>query len=288
MPDQMPSATPRRSAGKAAESSVRLSGSTSAAPAPWKARAATSSPEPGASAAAAEASVNSRESELEDPAPPEAVAERGARQQQHGERQRVRVDEPAELLDRRTEVAADARQRGRHDEVVEHDHEQRGARDGERDARVALPGPGGGAGELQWFCNGHLEASFMNASTDYTWESSNHLIPCQCIGRAHHREPCRGATSAHAGRRAPAPPGRGRARRVRAARVRGNDDRRHRAPRRHLPAVRRAALRHQEGALPDRDRALLRARQRGLSARPLPMRPGRAASRRWARRTSGS
>src|ERR1700710_1204318 len=92
MPDQMPSAMPRRSAGNAAASSVRLSGSTSAAPAPWRARAATSSPQP----------------ELEDPAAPEAVPERGAGQQQHREAEGVGVDEPPELFDRRTEIAADA------------------------------------------------------------------------------------------------------------------------------------------------------------------------------------
>ena len=77
-----------------------------------------------------------RESELEDPAPAEAVAECGSREQQHGERQRVRVHEPAELLDGRTEIGPDARQRGRHDEVVEHDHEQRSTGDRERESRT--------------------------------------------------------------------------------------------------------------------------------------------------------
>ena len=57
MPDQIPSATPRRPAGKASERSVRVSGMTTAAPAPWKARAAISAPAFGASAAAAEPRV---------------------------------------------------------------------------------------------------------------------------------------------------------------------------------------------------------------------------------------
>ena len=58
-PDQTPSARPRRSAGTAVESSVRLSGAMIAAPRPWTARAAISVPVLGASAAAADAAVNS-------------------------------------------------------------------------------------------------------------------------------------------------------------------------------------------------------------------------------------
>ncbi len=77
------------------------------------------------------------EADDEHPAPPEAVAERGAGQEQDGEREGVGVDDPLELLERRTKVEADDRQRGRHDEVVEADHEQGDGGDGE--------GPGGGA-----------------------------------------------------------------------------------------------------------------------------------------------
>ena len=58
MPDQRPSTSPRRPAGKASESSVSVSGSTAAAAAPWIARAAISAAVVGASAAAAEATVN--------------------------------------------------------------------------------------------------------------------------------------------------------------------------------------------------------------------------------------
>ena len=53
-----PIATPRLSGGKAALSSAKESGSTSAAPAPWIARAAISRPTFGASAQAAEATAN--------------------------------------------------------------------------------------------------------------------------------------------------------------------------------------------------------------------------------------
>ena len=59
MPDQAPSATPRRSAGKAAESSVSVSGVTMAPPMPCTARAAINASIEGASAAAADAAVKS-------------------------------------------------------------------------------------------------------------------------------------------------------------------------------------------------------------------------------------
>ena len=54
----------------------------------------------------------------------EAVAERGAGQQQHGVGKDVGVDDPLERLDRRVQVAVDAGQRDADDEVVQHDHEQ--------------------------------------------------------------------------------------------------------------------------------------------------------------------
>ncbi len=57
MPDQMPSAAPRRSGGNASASRVRVSGATIAPPMPCRARAATSSEAPGARAAAAEEAV---------------------------------------------------------------------------------------------------------------------------------------------------------------------------------------------------------------------------------------
>ena len=59
MPDQMPSAAPRRFSGKASASSVRVSGATIAPPTPCRARAATSAPVVGASAAAALDAVKS-------------------------------------------------------------------------------------------------------------------------------------------------------------------------------------------------------------------------------------
>ncbi len=55
---QAPRARPRRCGVTAADSSVRVSGITMAAPTPCTARAATSAPMPGASAAAADPAVN--------------------------------------------------------------------------------------------------------------------------------------------------------------------------------------------------------------------------------------
>ena len=55
---QAPSTRPRRSGGTAADSKVRVSGISIAAPTPCTARAATSQPIPGASAAAADPAVN--------------------------------------------------------------------------------------------------------------------------------------------------------------------------------------------------------------------------------------
>ena len=66
----------------------------------------------------------------------EAVAERGAGEQQDRERQRVGVDGPFERLQPSAQVRADRRQGGRDDEVVEHDHEERDRDDRERPQRA--------------------------------------------------------------------------------------------------------------------------------------------------------
>ena len=131
--DQMPSASPRFSAGNASLSSVSVSGATIAPPRPWIARAAISASVEGASAAAAEAPVKIADPDQEHPPAAEAVAERRAGEQEDGERERVAVDRPLEVLERRAEIAADARQRRRDDEVVERDHEDRHGGDREGD-----------------------------------------------------------------------------------------------------------------------------------------------------------
>ena len=105
MPPQAPSARPRFSGGTAALSSVSVSGVTIAPPTPCTARATMSASMLGASAAATEPSVKIARPIDEHPPPPEPVAERGAGEQQHRERQRVGVDGPLELLERRAEIA---------------------------------------------------------------------------------------------------------------------------------------------------------------------------------------
>ena len=74
----------------------------------------------------------------EHPLAAEPVAERGAGDQQHRERQRVGVDRPLERLDRAAEVRSDRRQRDADDEVVERRHEERRSRDRERPSRRSL------------------------------------------------------------------------------------------------------------------------------------------------------
>ena len=140
-PAQMPSASPRFWRGNASLSSVSVSGRTIAAPRPCRARAAMSASMLGASAAAALASVKSAEADDEHPLAAEAVAERGAGEQQDGERQRVGVDRPLERLDRAAEIGADRRQRDADDEVVERGHEQ-----GDRDDREGPAGAGARGG----------------------------------------------------------------------------------------------------------------------------------------------
>ena len=133
MPDQMPSARPRFSAGNASESSVSVSGATIAPPRPWIARAAISASVEGASAASGRGGREDPDPDQEHAPAAEAVAERRAGEQEDGERERVGVDGPLEVLERGAEIAADARQRRRDDEVVERDHEDRDGGDREGD-----------------------------------------------------------------------------------------------------------------------------------------------------------
>jgi hypothetical protein len=67
---------------------------------------------------------------------PEPITERGTGHQQHGIRERVGVDRPFEILQTPSEVLADRRQRGRDDEVVEHDHEESDRNDREGPERT--------------------------------------------------------------------------------------------------------------------------------------------------------
>ena len=66
----------------------------------------------------------------------EEIGELSSREQEHGERERVRAHDPFELRDARAEALPDRRQRDVHDGVVEHDHEET-----ERDGREREPLP---------------------------------------------------------------------------------------------------------------------------------------------------
>src|SRR5919108_538889 len=91
-----------------------------------------------------------RERTDERPLASEAIADRGAGDERDGERERVRVDRPLELLKGRAEILADRRQGDRDDEVVEDHHEQRERSDRE--------GPAGARRLGRHWVDGLLEA----------------------------------------------------------------------------------------------------------------------------------
>ena len=78
--------------------------------------------------------------ELEDARASEAVGHRAREHQQAGEHQRVGVDRPLQLRDRRVQFAADRGQRDVHDRVVEPDDEQAHAADREDQVAAAVGG----------------------------------------------------------------------------------------------------------------------------------------------------
>ena len=95
----------------------------------------------GDSAASADPPMKMRHPDQEHPLATEPVAERGAGDEQDREGQGVGVDHPLQVGQARAEVALDDGQGGRHDEVVEGDHEQ-----GERRDREGPQAGGSGPG----------------------------------------------------------------------------------------------------------------------------------------------
>jgi hypothetical protein len=75
--------------------------------------------------------------------PAEAVGQRSGRQQECGERQRIGVDDPLQVLERRAEVLLDVGQRDVDDRHVEQQHERRDADGAERPPAVRVGGGGG-------------------------------------------------------------------------------------------------------------------------------------------------
>ena len=108
----------------AADRIVRLSGVTIAPPMPWIGPSEDQDLAVRREGRRERAAGEHDEADDEHAATAEAVAERGAGEQQDRERQRVGVDHPLELLERGAQVRADHGQGGGDDEVVEGDHEQ--------------------------------------------------------------------------------------------------------------------------------------------------------------------
>ena len=83
------------------------------------------------------------DAEDEDAAAAEPVAETDREEHQGGERERVRVGDPLQPLDVRTEVGMDGGERGGDDEVVErgHEHGHAGREDGEPERGATHVGP---------------------------------------------------------------------------------------------------------------------------------------------------
>ena len=131
IPLQAPSASPRFAAGTDAERIVSVSGAMIAPPTPCSGAGGDESVDRRRQRGRGRGGGEDSESDREHPAPPEAVAERSARQEEHREGQRVGVHGPLEPLDAGPEVLADHGQGCGDDEVVEGDHHERERRDDE-------------------------------------------------------------------------------------------------------------------------------------------------------------
>ena len=116
IPPQMPSARPRRSAGTEADRIVSVNGITIAPPRPWAARATSSAKIDGASRPPRTRQREDRDADRQQPPTPEAVAQRRPGQQQHREREGVRVDRPLKPAQAGVQILAEHGDRGRHHE----------------------------------------------------------------------------------------------------------------------------------------------------------------------------
>ena len=104
MPPQAPSASPRFAGGDGALRMVSVSGMTIAPPRPWTRAGDVERVDARRERGGGRAEREDPEADDEHAPPAEAVAERGAREEQHGEGERVRVDGPFELLERGVEI----------------------------------------------------------------------------------------------------------------------------------------------------------------------------------------
>ena len=110
-----------------------------AAPAPITARAAISWLDAaGGRRARRRAAPNTAQPGEQRAAPPVAVTEGAGEQEEAGEHQRVRVDDPLELAEVRVEVAREGRERDVDDRVIDDDREQARAEHGEPAASAGV------------------------------------------------------------------------------------------------------------------------------------------------------
>ncbi len=130
--------------GKVVVTRDSAAGATMAPPTPWIARAASSQACVVANPPSSEASREQQDAGDEHPAPAEDVPGPAAEQQQPAEGQGVGVDDPLQAGAGEAERGLDVRQRDVHDRRVEHHHQLRGGDDDERQAEMALGGPGRG------------------------------------------------------------------------------------------------------------------------------------------------
>ena len=138
IPPHAPRIAPRFSGGVSSARIVSVSGVTIAAPRPWMRAGDDQHLGAGRERGDHGGDGEDRQADDEQQLAPEAVAERGAREQEHGKGQRVGVHDPLELRQRRAQVLLDLRQ-GRHDdEVVQRGHEERDRRDRECPGQLAL------------------------------------------------------------------------------------------------------------------------------------------------------
>ena len=135
---QMPIAVARsRASVKTLISSESVAGMMNAAPAPMTARRGDQRVDAAGVRGRRRGGAEHRQPGEQRAPAPVAVAERAGQQQQPGEHERVRVDDPLQLADVRVEVAHERRQRDVDDRVVDDDREQAHAQHAEREPAAA-------------------------------------------------------------------------------------------------------------------------------------------------------
>ena len=131
-PAQIPIALPRSWAGNVAVRIESVDGMMNAPPMPISAAHRDQQLGRAGERGAERAEAEDEQAERQRALAAEAVAERAGGQQHAGEHEHVDVDDPLQLRGGRVEIALERGQRDVEDRVVEPDHEQRQAQDGER------------------------------------------------------------------------------------------------------------------------------------------------------------